>query len=203
MVISINDIKRIINLGGDVSVYADLWHKSLREPPVSSFPILDRPQPLPDSSSLLKDRRSYLEPVVSGWIKGETPHPEGRVKLDVTVVGLPPRGANSGRFLERVIDEVKPGIIALDVTPLWLSAHMLYAFSLPAAVGLPVPAQIITKNMAQLYAGETFYPGNTCEIAILKSWLGNIPLVPIGVPLLEAKYSESDFMTAYIDKGGG
>jgi Mg-chelatase subunit ChlD len=203
MGITVNDIKRIINIGGDVSAYAGLWHKTLNNPPVPSLPIIDRPKPLPEETALLKALGSSLEQTVTGWVNCEPPNLDGNAKLDVTLIGLPPRGANTGRFLSDVIDEVKPDVLALDVTPLWLSAHMLYAFSVPCAAGLTVPAQVMSKNMAQLYASESFYPGNTNETAIIKSWLNKIPLVPIGVPLLEAKYSESDFMTAYIEKGAG
>ena len=47
MGITVNDIKRIINVGGDVSAYAGLWHKSLKNSPIPSLPIVDRPKPMP------------------------------------------------------------------------------------------------------------------------------------------------------------
>ncbi len=201
MGITVNELKRVIAIGGDVSAYTGRWHEALANPPVATLPLIDSPKPLPESVSLLKGLGSDLELVVSGWLKGEIPAPEIAPKAGIILLGMPSHGLNTGRFLESAIDEVKPDIIALDITPLWLSAHELYAFSLPCAVGMTIPAQVMTKNLAQLYADETFYPGNTYETAIIKSWLGKIPLVPIGVPVLEAKYSESDFMTAYVDKG--
>lgn len=200
MGITVNEIKRVIATGGDVSAYAGPWHEALSKPPVPTLPLIDSPKPLPESSVLLKALESDLETVVSGWVNARTPVPEHGAKLDFILLGMPPYGLNTGKFLECAIEEVKPDIIALDITPLWLSAHLLYAFSLPCAVGTTAHAQVLTRNLTQLYAGETFYPGSTNETAITLSWLGRIPLLPIGVPLLEARYSESDFMTAYVDK---
>ncbi|MFH1639047.1 MAG: VWA domain-containing protein [Chloroflexota bacterium] len=198
--VSAGDIKRAILGGGDVSAFTEPWHKFLRASPVPTLAALAAPVTLPESAALIRQTAGDLEPVVTAWIEGKELPTMAKAKIDLTLVGLPPHGRNVGRYLERMIDEMQPDIIAVDTTPLFLSAEMLYAFSLPCAVGLPAYGQIMSKDLGYSCAGMSFYPGNMCETAIVKGWFGKIPLLPIGVPTLAWEYSESDYTMTYMDK---
>lgn len=188
MSINIGDIRRAISGNGDVSAFAQVWHQALGNPPVPSIPSLETPVALPEATALLKHRENGLEALMTAWAERKDYRPLPEAKVDLTLIGLAPYGRNIGSYLEHIIDEIRPDIIAIDTPPLELSANMLYAFSLPCAVGLPAYGEVLSREGAQLYASETFYPGNMNEIAVVKSWLAKIPLLSAGIPQLEPKY---------------
>ena len=200
MGITVSDIKRAMLGGGDVSAFAEVWHQALGNPSVPSVASLETPVALPETTALLKHIDKNLEKVVAVWAEGKDYRLLPEAKIDLTLIGLAPYGRNIAGYLEHIIDEVKPDIIALDTPPLELSAGMLYALSIPCAVGLPIYGQIMTKDLGQFYAQETFYPGSMNQTAIVKSWLAKIPLVPVGIPRRQLKYLEADFMMAYVDE---
>ncbi len=199
MSIGISDIKRAILSGGDVSTFTEVCHQALANPPVISTPSLEVPLVLPETMVLLNHVDEGLEPLLAGWVEGRHHQPLPKTKIDLTLIGVAPYGRNIGRYLEHIIDEVRPDIIALDTSPLGLSAAMLYAFSISCAVGLPAYGEILTRESGQFYASETFYPGNMSEVAIIKSWLSKIPLLPIGVPQ-KPKRSELGSQLEYADE---
>ncbi|MFH0846934.1 MAG: VWA domain-containing protein [Chloroflexota bacterium] len=203
MEVTVADIKRAVITGGDVASYAKLWGKALGDPPVTIMPTLAKPAPLPGSSALLKQTDESLEGLVNSWLTGEMVEPpaksEDKSEIELTLLGLPPYGRNSGSYLAHLIDEIKPEYIAIDTTPLELSANMLYTFSIPCAVGLAQWAQILRKDLSYHYADLKFYPGNLNEIALFKSWQNRVPLVPVGMPTRKQHAADMDFMTAFID----
>ena len=200
MSITVSDIQRAILGGGDVSVFAEIWYRALVNPPVPSILSLEAPVALPETTAPLKYVNRGLKSMVAAWAEGKEHQQLPKAKIDFTLIGLAPYGRNIGSYLTHVIDEVEPDIIVIDTSPIGLSANMLYAFGIPCAVGLPTYGEIMTGDFGQLYTSETFYPGNMNEIAILKSWLMKIPLLPVGVPQLKPRYSETDFTTVYVDE---
>ena len=182
MGLTISDITRAILGGGDISVFAKVWHQALLNPSVPSIPSLEASEVLPEATALLKHVDDGLESVVAAWSERKDYQSLPKAEIDLTLIGLAPYGRNIGSYLEHIIDEVSPDIIAIDTSPLGLSASMLYAFSLPCAIGLPAYGETLAREGGQSYASETFYPGNMNETAIVKSWLAKIPLLPVGVP---------------------
>ena len=182
MGITVSDIRRAILGAGDVSAFTEVCHQALGRPPVLSISSLDTPVALPQPMVLLEHIDKELATIIATLGKGKDYQQPPQAKVDLTLIALAPYGQNIGKYLEHVIDEVRPDIIAVDSRLLELSASMLYAFSIPCAVGLPAYDEIMTKDSGQFYTSETFYPGNMNETAIIKSWLSRIPLLPIGPP---------------------
>ncbi len=180
--ITIGDIKKALLSGGDVSSFIPALHQTLADPPVTSVASLGLPTMLPEISALLRHIDNDLESLLNEWSQGRGYNQPLVPEIELTLVGLAPYGRNIGSYLESIIDEVAPDIVAIDTSTLGLSINMLYAFSMPCAVGLPVYGEISTKDGEQFYADETFYPGNTIQTAIVKCWLGKIPLIPVGMP---------------------
>lgn len=200
--ITVSDIKRATLDAGDVSTFTKAWHQALGNSPVPSISSLEVPVELPETTALLKHIDKNLAGMVATWAEGKDCQPFFETINDLTLIGLAPYGQNTGKYLEHVINEAKPDIIAIDTPPLELSASMLYALSIPCAAGLPVHGVIVTKDFRQFYARETFYPGNTNETAIIKSWLTKTPLLPAGIPRLKPTpmYSEMELVTVYMDE---
>ncbi len=200
MSIIVSDIKRAIIGGGDAGVFTDFWHRAMGNSSVPCLASFSNPVPLPESAGLLKAIASDFETLVRGWIEVNETEPPSKPEANITVLGLPPYGRNVAGYVERVIDEIKPDFITIDLTPLELSSSLLYAFSLPCATGLTRATEIISKESGILYSSPTFYPGNLSETAIIKAWQRKIPLIPAGVPVRKAKYSDIDYMMAFIDE---
>ena len=200
--ITVSDIKRATLNAGDVSTFTKAWHQALGNSPVPSISSLEAPVELPETTALLKHIDKNLAGMVANWTEGKSSQPLLETINDLTLIGLAPYGQNTGKYLEHVIDEVRPDIIVIDTPPLELSASMLYALSIPCAVGLPVYGEIMTKDFAQFYIRETLYPGNTNETAIIRSWLTKTPLLPVGIPRLKPTpmYSEAELVTVYVDE---
>ncbi|MDO8687392.1 MAG: hypothetical protein Q7K41_02250, partial [Dehalococcoidales bacterium] len=200
MGITISDIKRAVSSNGDVSAYARFWHQALGNPSVPSLSSLEGLADLPDAVEWLQSVDESLALLVADWAEQRDNRPLPATNVELTLVGLAPYGRNAGRYLEHVIDEVRPDIIALDISPLDLSAHLLYSFSLPCAIGLPARGDIVSREGREFYTSEDFHPGNTYETAIIKSWLGKTPLLAVGVPQLKLKYVGMDFEMGYLDE---
>lgn len=75
-----------------------------------------------------------------------------------------------------------PDVVAIDISLLKLKTNMLYAFSMPCAVGLPIYGEISTSDGGQFYTDDSFCPGNSIQTVIVKCWLARIPLIPVGMP---------------------
>ena len=198
MGITISDIKRALLDGGDVATLTTVWHQALANPPVSGIASLEAPVALPEATALLQCVDSGLEVVLAAWVAAKAYRPLSKGKVDLALVGLAPYGRNISSYLEHIIDEVKPDIILIDTSPVGLNANMLYAFSVPGAVGLPLYGEILTKEGGQLCASETFYPGNMNETAIVKSWLTKTSLLPVGIPK-KLRQSELHAQLEYVD----
>ncbi|MDD4877304.1 MAG: hypothetical protein PHQ86_09335, partial [Dehalococcoidales bacterium] len=180
MGIKLSDIKRAVAGGGNVSAFAEGWHRLFVNSPIRNISSFNVPIDLPEIVKLFKNGNKGLEALVAAWTEGREPHQLVGGKIDVTLVGFAPQGRNTGTYLANIIDEIQPDIIAIDTGPIELSANVLYAFSIACAVGLPINGEILTKDSRQFYSSENFIPGNINEIAIIKSGLMKIPLLPVG-----------------------
>ncbi len=182
MGVTADDIKRAILGGGDVSAFMPALRQALGSPPVSGVPSLEATPSLPEATILLgcidKDMSSLLE----AWLGGKEYQGLPAGNVNPTVVGLPSYGRNIGSYIEHIMDEVEPDIVAIGIAPMGLSTNMLYAFGMPCAVGLPIYGEALDKENRQLCASETFYPGNMSQTAIIKCWLAKVPLIPVGMP---------------------
>jgi hypothetical protein len=172
--IAVTDIKRAILGGGDVSTFTPVLHEALGRAPFPSPSSLEVPLALPDTTSMLKDVDSDLFSLLSGWLEDKKCLTATIEDVEVTLVAVPPYGPYVSAYLEQVINQLQPDAVALDATPLVLRGNMLYAFSVPAAVGLPAYGEIRLKSSGKRYASEVFYPGGTNESAIIKCWLANL-----------------------------
>src|ERR1035437_3855658 len=178
MGITINDLRRAILADGDISVFAEVYSWALGGAPVPVTSRWDVPLRLPEPNVLA----DYPDAVFSNQLsrRGRSNATLTDGQLDLTLVVVAPNGKNSGTYLERVIEETRPDVIALDISPIGLSADILYAFSLYNALGIPTCAEIRHRDSGQLYLTREFYPGGMTESAIIRSWLGKIPLVLVG-----------------------
>ncbi len=181
MGITIGDIKRAV-LGGNVSIFTEMWHRTLGNPPVSSLPSLEAPVALPEPTVLLQSIDKDLAAALAAWMKKRDYPLSSKVDIDITLVPVAPYGRNVGHYLKHVIDELKPDVMAVESSPLGLSANILYAFGIPSAAGLPARGEILSREGGKFYASETFYPGGMVGTSIIKSWLGKVPLFPVGIP---------------------
>ena len=181
--ITIRDIRKAILGGGEINAFTSLLHEALGKPPVPSLATLETPQTLPPATSLLEPLDTGLKSLFTSWLtwpegkEHEKPHSE---LTKLMLVEVAPYGRHISGFLEKVIDEVRPDVLVLDAPPITLRSNMLYAFSLPCAVGLPGYADIRFAS-GRPYASETFYPGNMREVSIVKSWQRRTPLIPVGM----------------------
>ena len=165
MGLTIADLKRAIAGGGDINSFAQVVQRALGNPPVPVFSLVDQRLPLPEPPVIL-----------------ESANREALSKVDLQVVAAPLYGKNTSRFVEELIEDVQPEAIALDISPSEWGAHMLYAFSLPGALGIPLQNIIQNKDSSEIYSSKSIYPGNMYQTAILKSWLKKVPLLPAGRP---------------------
>ena len=200
MTITLGDIKRALFNGGDVTSFSGIYQQALGIPADCIKPSLKGPLALPETAVMLKQIDENLATLVTGWTEGKSQPFQPEANVNLTLITLPPYGQNTSDYLSRIIDQLKPDIIAIDTPPMELSANLLYSFSLSAALGLPVHGEILAKKDGVFYAGELFYPGNTTELTIIKSWLGKIPLVSAGVPVRKPEFLDADFIMSYVDE---
>jgi Mg-chelatase subunit ChlD len=189
--ITIGDIKKALLSGGDVSSFIPALHQALADPPVTSIASLELPIALPEATALLGHIDNDLASLLNEWAQGRGYSQSLVQETELTLVGLAPYGRNISSYLESIIDEAAPDIFVIDTSTLGLSINMLYAFSMPCAVGLPIYGEISTKDGEQFYTDETFYPGNAIQTAIVRCWLAKIPLIPVGMPSVSMRSTAS------------
>jgi Mg-chelatase subunit ChlD len=190
--ITINDLRRALLNGGDVFVFSDLYARALEGSPIPIISHFDAPCWLP-SPSLLVDQ-------VDSRFVASTPPLEPlpffgqalSAALDVTTVDLPLYEIHRGETLARVIASLQPDVIGLDCSPAELAVHISYAFSMSCAVGLPARFEIVYGPSAETRFSGLLRPANTGVMALLESWIGRIPLLPFGRPLLRGRGTSSD-----------
>ncbi|MBI2860933.1 MAG: VWA domain-containing protein [Chloroflexi bacterium] len=181
MGISVPDIRRAILGGGNVSVFQPALRRALDELPVSGASALGAPEMMPGAAALLRLLDAELASLVEAWLEG------GSAGLapatgEVQVVGMAPYGRNTGLYLEKVIELVRPDIVAVDVSPGGLAANMMYSFGMTGAAGLPVYGEVTDAETGQFHSVETLCPGDLAQTVVVKCWRERIPLVPAGMP---------------------
>ncbi|MDY6973492.1 MAG: hypothetical protein SV775_14375, partial [Thermodesulfobacteriota bacterium] len=182
MGITINDIRRAVLSGGDVSPFVPFLRQALGNPPGDSVTSFDIPVDLPEGSDLFGNADNNLKSLLKELFEGYGHDGTLIWDVDLLIAALPPYGRNVSKYLERILDEVKPDIVAIDTSSLGLSSEMLYAFGMPCALGLPMYGEIMTRDGGESYGVETFYPGSVNQTAVVKCWLSKIPLIPVGMP---------------------
>ncbi|MEE8418952.1 MAG: hypothetical protein V3S02_02445, partial [Dehalococcoidales bacterium] len=180
--ITISDIRRSLLNGGNVSPLLPVLKTATGNAPVTGLLSTGLPVELPLATALLEPLDEGLASLVRQWETGRKSDALPVGKAEFVMVGAARYGRNVSAHLEAIIDEVKPDIVTIDVSPSLLGANMLYCYGIPAATGLSVFGEIRDLKSGQLYTSDAFYPGNACQTAILKCWLDKIPLVPVGRP---------------------
>ncbi len=198
--IDLNDIKRAVEGGGDTAVFTGLYLKATGNSPVAHAIQIERAVPLPDPWTLVKPFDPALAEYLACGSRAEAPDAtlEKMPQDDgLVLTALPSHGKNIGLFLEHLMAEVRPEIVVLDERPFNFSASMLYTFSLPCAVGLPVQAEINYAQNGLLYDSRYFLPGSLNETALLLCRPGKIPLIPAGPmekPIQPEIYSQHGYL---------
>jgi Mg-chelatase subunit ChlD len=180
MGLTIDDIRGAIAASGDVSSFVEICHEALGDPPVPAVPLFDTPLELPLSTALLEQIDPGLAASFTNRERAAHIARSPSANVAVTLLPVAPYGKNIGTYLEKVIDELQPSVIAIDSCPVEFSADILYAFSLPGAVGLPAYGEIVHQGNGAYFNSRTFHAGGVHATAILKSWLHKIPLLPAG-----------------------
>lgn len=180
--ITLTDVKRALTNGGDVSFLKPVLARALNNPPLDVAATLEVPLTLPDAGLLLSGGGSRLAELIEMWCRGEGYRGESLAHIELQLLPLPPHGKNVAAYLERVINEVKPDILALDAAEGEVSSTLRYAVSLPAAFGTTVYADIRLEEGNEPYGKRLFYTGSLAETAIVRAWLDKLPLVPVGQP---------------------
>lgn len=175
MGITTDDLRRALAAGGDITSLSDIFQKALGCPPIPAYSLLNQSLPLPLPQLFLENVNAEIAQRFNGegTIHDHVFDKAALSNVEVMLVPVPPFGKHVARYVGWMIDEIHPDAIALDISPAELGAHLLGAFSLPAALGLPFQMTLQSKP---------YFPGNTPETAILKSWLNKIPLLPSGQP---------------------
>ncbi|MFH0846440.1 MAG: VWA domain-containing protein [Chloroflexota bacterium] len=175
------DLRNAVLSGGDASTVIPVLRKALGKAPFASLASLEGAE-LPGAISLLEKTDLRLAEFIVTWLEGKESRLQLPARANPILVGLPPFGRNVRVYLEKLMSEVKPDVVALDVSPLELRTSLAYAFSVPAAVGVAAYCELGFRDSHQPFALEKLYPGSTAETATLRCWLDKIPLIPVGFP---------------------
>ncbi|MBI4286505.1 MAG: VWA domain-containing protein [Chloroflexi bacterium] len=189
MGITIGDIRRAIQRGGDVSTFLPILHRALGGAPIPALPTLETHVALPETTTLLKPFDGGLSALLEEWSTGKQLYKVAAPQADFTVIGLPPYGRNVGGYIGHVLAEEQPDVIALGVSPIELSAHMLYAFSIPNATGLSGQGHVVDRA-SRIHHTVSFDACSLFAQVIIRCWLSRIPLVPIGTPGMAKRFPQ-------------
>ena len=177
MTLTTNDLRRAILNGGDVSSFADLYRHVLADPPFEIVSGFDTPIEIPQPSML----RSEID---KRFVSITSDNRQSSIEdIDLKLVAMSRCGNNAAKYIQRIINDTRPDVIAVDACPVEVGAHIIYVGSLPYAVGLPVQVQYLKRSSGKRYANSFYYPSSTIGIALTAGWLGKIPVLPIGHPL--------------------
>ena len=178
--LTIDDLRRAIVNGGDVSCFAEVYDAALDGAPISVVSDFGRPLRLPSPYVLAEGvRRANDDPLPI--LRNQTSSNQGRAgELDLRLATLESNHGDSGQTLVAVIDDFSPDIIVLDRSREELSARALYTFSLPCAVGLSVRLEMIHGGAVEAHFNGDYRPGDPEETVIIESWRRRIPLLAVG-----------------------
>ena len=152
MSITIDDIRRALLKGGDVSFLQGILRKALKKPPLEEIAA--------DPTVFLKQLNSQLSEAVEGWIDGKPlPGKKQKSRFKIFLQPVVRYGRKISAFIEETIDTFKPDVVLLDTSPVTgLGAGNFYAFSLHNMLGLPLPVKTISSEGTLLHK-STFLPG--------------------------------------------
>lgn len=180
--IGVSDIRRSLLNGGNVSPLLPVLKTATGNAPVPGLLSTGLPLELPPATALLEPLDGGLASLVRQWETGRESDPLPIGNAEFIMVGIARYGCNVSAHLEAIIDEARPDIVTIDLSPSSLGANTLYCCGIPAAAGLSIFSEIRDLKSGQLYTSDALYPGNACQTAILRCWLDKIPLVPVGRP---------------------
>ena len=180
MKITIDDLRRAIVNGGDVTSFAEVYEGALEGVPI---PVVSHF----DLTLWLPSRYVLAEGVAGGcsmidfreWRDSDRGTHASEPDLDLTTLEISDVSTPNG--FAAAIEDFNPDIIVLDRSPEELSTRALYAFSLPCAVGLSVQMELIRHGVVELHFNGSCRPGDAEETAIIESWQRRIPLLAIGL----------------------
>ncbi len=179
MGITLDDIRQAVTGDGEVSSLAKIYLQSLGNSPVPINTSFEKPAPLLSPLFLLERIDPKLAKRLVDTARSGQPSPG---KIDFQVIAATAYGKNAGSYIEKTIEETHPDIVVVDAGQIDFAAAGLYTFSLPCAIGLPLQAEVKFTASGEMYLSRRFEPGSLCETAILKGWLKNIPVIPVGQP---------------------
>ncbi|OGO37864.1 MAG: hypothetical protein A2147_06215 [Chloroflexi bacterium RBG_16_57_8] len=190
--ITTNDLRRAILDCGDVSSFAGVYRQALCGAPIPIVSQFDAPLELPSPRVLLQHAYGDLAAALSSQetVAAVNATPSGDVDLRIVAVSVHDDG--SCRDLTQALVEFQPDAVALGCSPSELGVHMLYAFSMPCAVGLGAQFEIIHGGSFETCFNGSFQPGDAFETGIIEAWLRRIPLLPVGRPLRAGERKRDD-----------
>jgi len=93
-----------------------------------------------------------------------------------------PGDDDSGKDLPRLVSEFGPDALVMACSPSEMGVHILYAFSMPCAVGLGAQFELIRGGSLEPDFDGGFRSGNAFEAAITEAWVRRLPVVSGGWP---------------------
>jgi Mg-chelatase subunit ChlD len=169
------DLRRAALAGGDISAFCRVYAEALGCPPELVPADLTRPLNL----------GIYAGTADAAWAIAEVKGPPpaaGKSGGELSLLGFAEPQKGTRAFLARLIDDLTPGLVLLDLAPIELSAWRAYSHSLDCALGLAVGAQVISTDLAEGLPRISFEPGSLSEAAVLHCAINNIPIAGISPP---------------------
>jgi Mg-chelatase subunit ChlD len=184
----IEDLKRALLNGGDISSFAGVYDSVLGDPPFQVIERFDEPVALP-SHRILARGAPFTSPVKSA---------AGRSIIDPANVRLVPYSRLDAASIADSVSTLQPDLVALDSTSLDLSAALLYVCSMAYAVSLSVHFDI-TGPVEKIPFDGLYHPSRASTAVLAACWHGRIPLVSIGRPdSKEERPSRSRYLASRI-----
>ena len=174
MTFDLEDLRRAARAGGDISAFSPVYAGALDCPAALVASDLSGPVSLDEFAPEIET--GNLPPPV-----GRNPASPGEnrcANLKIIAFGEHQRGARD--YLARMIRQLSPAVVMLDLAPPELGAWSVYSHSLFCALGLPLSGRIVSRDSARFELKRDFAPGDLCESAVLECRLRKIPLIGIG-----------------------
>ncbi len=145
---------------------------------------------------ILRRLNPELESFVSQWMQGTYAESVSKTAAtkDVALLPYPSRGINVKTYLASFIKKLKPGVIAIDVSPATIGAALHYAFSLLYALKIPVRVGLCEGDTC--YEEIFFQPGDFLPELAALCFRSRIPVVPL---LSRSRLVPSQYQKLYSD----
>ena len=111
MNVNVEDIRRALLAGGNVSAFATALRSALGNPPVRPITALGTRAELPDPSTLSQNVDRELGALVQGWIDGQTTVNSFDNMAEIIPIGVPFDSPDGASHVTRIIDRIAPDVI--------------------------------------------------------------------------------------------